>query len=189
MDFANLKSLTIPEGEVKEIYGGDVLLWKGVSYTNLLPLSTKADSNAIYGGDYDGNGVNDGYQKNTRIGSDGTDRTGATGIYATGYIPVKFGDVVYFENCQILKNATNNYVAFYGADKIPLKKGTTAIVRAITYVMESYWGGVFDENDYLTQIKMADSSNTFDISKVAFVRFAGNYLGADSIITVNEEIE
>ena len=35
MDFANLKSLSIPEGEAKEIYSGDVLLWKG-GYTNIL---------------------------------------------------------------------------------------------------------------------------------------------------------
>jgi hypothetical protein len=159
-----------------------------VEYTNQLPISTGTGT-AIYGGDYDGNGVNDGYQQNTRLGSDGTDRTGVAGIYATGYIPVKYGDMVYLKNCQMLKGATNNQVAFYGADKKILLRGTTGITRNITDLMVTYWGGAFDENNCLTQIKMADSSNAFDLSSVAFVRFGGNYLGADSIITVNEEIE
>lgn len=38
IDFSNLKSLTIPEGEVKKIECNGVVLWEAVSYTNLFDI-------------------------------------------------------------------------------------------------------------------------------------------------------
>ena len=53
MIFANVKSITIPEGNVKQIALGSTILWKAVEetsgYTNLLPSATDTDRKTIYG--------------------------------------------------------------------------------------------------------------------------------------------
>jgi hypothetical protein len=59
MDFANLKSLTIPEGEVAEITCNGVTLWKAITFTNQVPISTDTDGSIFNGrrNDYvEGNG-------------------------------------------------------------------------------------------------------------------------------------
>lgn len=143
-----------------------------VEIVNQIPLSTDA-SGAVY------NGV--GYQDGIRLGSDGADRTGAA-TDATGFIPITLGDKLYFKNCQIAQTGTgtddNNKICCYKADK-------------------SYLGAV-----YLHQAKVADNHNftkdennnltMFDTSGLAadaaFIRIAGNYIGADSVITKNQPI-
>lgn len=101
MDFANLKSLIIPEGEVKEIYSGDVLLWKG-GYTNLVPLSTEADGVTIYNG---GLGYKDGY----RIRSGGAEGAISVGS-CTGFIKATSGDVVRLSGYGIDDLSVNNAI-------------------------------------------------------------------------------
>ena len=64
MILANMKSLTIPEGKVKQISCNDNILWKVVedvveTIKNLLPTATNTDRKTIFGGDYNGDGVND----------------------------------------------------------------------------------------------------------------------------------
>ena len=152
------------------------------TYTNQVPISTDA-SDAIYGGDYNGDGVNDGYKTGTRLGSDGTDRSMAN-HYATGFISVAVGDKLYFENCQIdttvSTTSTYNEMCCYNADKELL----TPIVYLWSEANRSAHEFTVDENNYLVMI----DTKTFPIG-TAFVRISGAYIGADSIITVNEPIE
>ena len=149
---------------------------------NQIPISTD-NSGAIYGGDYNGDGIKDGYQKDTRLGSDGLDRTGATGKYATGFIPCTTDDTLYFKNCSIhvANGSTQTYqeLACYDASKTFINK------RYLDY--SSQMSGKdydVDSNNYLTRYNCADLwTNT------AFVRITGNYIGADSIITKNQPFE
>jgi predicted MPP superfamily phosphohydrolase len=145
---------------------------------NQIPISTDLNG-AIYGGDYDGDGVNDGYKQDTRIGSDGADRTGATGKCATGFIPITPGDILYFSNCELLKTETdiNNKIVCYNADK--------AYVGAVYMdtISPEYYTFTVDENNNLIML------NTTGIhAGTAYVRISANYIGADSIITINQEI-
>lgn len=145
---------------------------------NQIPISTDLNG-AIYGGDYDGDGVNDGYKIDTRLGSDGTDRTGATGKCATGFIPITAGDILYFSNCELVKTETytNNQIACYNADK------TYVGTIYMDTISPEYYTFTFDENNNLIML------NTTGIhAGTAYVRISANYIGADSIITINQEI-
>ena len=140
---------------------------------NQIPLSTDS-TGAIYNGT--------GYKENTRIGSDGTDRTGATGKYATGFIPVTVGDKLYFYNCEILQTGTGtdiyNHIVCYDSNKSRL--GAVYLQNDIS----SLHTFTKDENNNLT---MFDTSNLN--ASTAFVRIVGNYIGADSVITKNQPID
>lgn len=179
-DMTDPKSLYVLDGYIYayQYQEGETL----PNYINQIPISTDA-SGAIYGADYNKDGVNDGYQEGVRFGSSGTDKPN-TPTDATGFIPVKYKQTVYLANCQILKDATYNQFAVYKSDK-----STLIALRNITGVMETYWGGAFDSNNYLTQIKMCDESGAFDLSEAEYVRFTGNNIDANSIISVEKPIE
>lgn len=49
MNFANVKSITIPEGKVKKITAGGVVIWEAVSYTNLVPTAKYTDGTVLDG--------------------------------------------------------------------------------------------------------------------------------------------
>jgi hypothetical protein len=152
-----------------------------VLYTNQIPISTDT-AGAIYGGDYNGDGVNDGYKKDTRTGSDGNDRTGATGKYTTGFIPCTTADTLYFKNCQIkvLNGTASTYeeIVCYDSTKGYINK--RAVDLSVQMSGKDY---SVDNNNNLTRYNCADLwSNT------AFIRITGDYIGADSIIA-KEPIE
>jgi hypothetical protein len=146
-----------------------------ISYTNQLPLATDPNG-AIY------NGV--GYKDGVRVGSDGTDRTGAP-TDATGFIPCKEGDIIRFKNCQLIDSASYNGFVFYTKSKALI--GNNIGISSVTMQL---WGGVFDDNKNLTQVcTKLPASSSWDFSNLGFIRFYGNYIGADSIITINQEIK
>ena len=86
LDFAGVKSITIPEGKVKKITrkSDGFMLWKG-GYTNQVPLSTTEDGKTIYNGT--------GYKNGYRIRSGGLEAVTTAGS-CTGFIKVTAGDVV-----------------------------------------------------------------------------------------------
>lgn len=143
---------------------------EGPSYTNLLPLATGTDGSIFNG---------TGYKENTYIssGNEGT----RSGVYCSGFIPAKINDTIYFENCTIKAN-DNTRIAFYDKDMnfLALTKTTNT----------NYTGFTWDDNSNLTSISLknrcaGDGNN----EKIAYVRFCCDYIGADSIVTVNEVIE
>lgn len=143
-----------------------------VTYTNQIPISTDA-TGAIY------KGV--GYADSVRIGSDGTDRTDAP-VDATGFIPCTYGQKLYFENCQILNDGTSTYQHCVVYDSAKTYLGAINLGNART----EYLGFTVDENNCLTSLDTGTFIDTY--TDMGFVRFTGNYIGADSIITVNEPI-
>lgn len=124
MDFAGIKSLAIPEGSVKKITAGGVVLWeKPASYINLAePNDTNTTDWSIW-------------TNNARMGSDGGYRAYATSM-VTNYIEIKPGEA--------------NTFYFYGMD-IPESGFSTSLVgsgvqvavfaSAITGLNRSWKGG------------------------------------------------
>lgn len=185
MDFANLKSLTIPEGEVVSITVGGVEIWKS-GYTNLVPLSTEADGVTIYNG---GLGYKDGY----RVRSGGAEATqNQTAI--TGYIPFVKGDKLYIYPPFVGAN-TSNTVNFYDGDFNCLGQ------YASPGVYYGFCNSTFKPTD-VNGATMFDISNVTvsGVENIAYVRI-GNIIrdgdgfnaiiasGSQMIITKNEEIE
>lgn len=146
------------------------------SYTNLLPSATDTDG-SIY------NGV--GWEKGYRLGSDGAP-TGQNDSYLTGFIPVKFGDVVHLKNVKWQNGVTtglnsgNQRVSFYDANKIHLGQ-TNAIGLGGTL------SGVKDDNNIWTQFTVKNFSGV-TLDNAAYFRLNCAEISGDSIITVNEEI-
>lgn len=146
------------------------------SYTNLLPSAIDTDG-SIY------NGV--GWEKGYRLGSDGAP-TAQNDSYLTGFIPVKFGDVVHLKNVKWQNgvdtglNSGNQRVSFYDADKVHLGQ-TNAIGLGGTL------SGVKDENNIWTQFTVKNWSGV-DLGSAAYFRLNCAEISGDSIITVNEEI-
>ena len=146
------------------------------SYTNLLPSAIDTDG-SIY------NGV--GWEKGYRLGSDGAP-TGQNDSYLTGFIPVKFGDVVHLKNVKWQNGVTtgltskNQRVSFYDANKIHLGQ-TNAVGLGGTL------SGVKDANNIWTQFTVKNWSGV-DLGNAAYFRLNCAEISGDSIITVNEEI-
>lgn len=146
------------------------------NYTNLLPSAIDTDG-SIY------NGV--GWEKGYRLGSDGAP-TGQNDSYLTGFIPVKFGDVVHLKNVKWQNGVTtglnsgNQRVAFYDANKVHLGQ-TNAIGLGGTL------SGVKDDNNIWTQFTVKNWSGV-DLGNAAYFRLNCAEISGDSIITVNEEI-
>jgi hypothetical protein len=178
MDFANLKSLTIPEGEVKEIYSGDVLLWKG-GYTNLVPLSTEADDVTIYNGGL-------GYKNGERIRSGGALGSHG-GASHTGFIRAVGGDVVRLSGYDIKKGDTANAINVYNASHSNLGQ----ITPNSNWSYGIFEGGIHNWDDVILEksgVYYWVVPEGFDIE---YIRVTGytNADGSKMIVTVNEEIE
>jgi hypothetical protein len=188
MDFTNLKSLTIPEGEVKEIYNGDVLLWKS-GPTNLVPLSTTEDGKTIYNGGL-------GYKDGTRIRSGGAEADQAF-TTCTGFIPFVKGDKLYIYP-PFTGGNTWNTVNFYDSTHTNLGQVTDS---GAGYGICAGTPSAF-KTKVVNGVSVLDlSENTVSgVENVAYVRI-GNEIpgrsespllinsGAEMIITKNEEIE
>ena len=146
------------------------------SYTNLLPSATDTDG-SIY------NGV--GWEKGYRLGSDGAP-SAQNDSYLTGFIPVKFGDVVHLKNVKWQNGVTtglnsgNQRVSFYSADKVHLGQSNAIGLGGML-------AGVKDDNNIWTQFTAKNSSD-LTLDNVAYFRLCCAGISGDSIITVNEEI-
>lgn len=177
MDFANLKSLFIPEGEVVSITAGGVELWKG-GYTNLaepLPNNTTDTSKWV-----------NGY----RFGSSGTPSAEYAGTPSTlsNMIACKFGDIIRVKGTTLRTGSDRTVI--YANNNSTGDPGhftgyfnTNLIIGIITYL--EYLGL---ENGVYT-FRCYDGSNPGAHIITGF-RFAmpTPTNPEDVIITVNEEI-
>ena len=183
MDFTNLKSLTILEGEVAEISVGGVLLWKS-GYTNLVPLSTEIDGKTIFNS---GKGYRDGY----RLSSSGAEKTQSNTV-VTGFIPAKRGDVIR------MKGVTWGTTVSGGYSYIQTYNASGAVIHSVNrYMMETSNGvsnviGIDKSKSSIT----TDSNGvtTFnlvftDTTAFEYIRINATGKGADMVVTINEEIE
>lgn len=180
IDFSQLKSITIPEGEVAQITVNGEIVWKG-GHTNLVPLSTTEDGKTIYNG---GKGYKDGY----RVRSGGLE--GAMGSAScTGYIKAKAGDTVRWSGATLDGGGSDNAINVFDSSYTNL--GQIAQNSDPGY-------GIFAESAYLNYNwrSVMESANGVliwvvpPIANIAFFRLTGrtNGDGRNLIVTVNEEI-
>ena len=140
------------------------------SYTNQLPISTDADG-SIYN--------STGYKADTYISS-GAEKT-KSGYYTSGFIPMAVDDTLYFKNCTIPNNDQYQRFAFYDSSKTFLSgrlySPNTGSNNNVVWTS--------DESGNVISVTIQDAY----MNSVAYVRFCCSYLGADSVVTVNEPIE
>ena len=159
----------------------------GVAYTNLLPTATDTDGVTIYGGDYNGDGVNDGYKTGTRLsGSSGSTGTANENSHASGFITAEVGDTVRIKGAKGCAGTTPYAIAYdstytkTGYQSFNIKSGTA--------------GTVVDFSTTGTWYTLADDIITFTLTSDLFgsgitsFRINGHFT-ADTIITVNQEIK
>lgn len=178
IDFSNVKAITIPEGEVKQITCNGVVLWKG-GYTNQVPLSTESDGKTIYNG-------GKGYKNSYRIRSGGAEASQG-GCSCTGFIRAKGGDVVRLSGYDVKYNTTGNAINVSDANRNNLGQ----------IVANSGWSyGIFEGNTINWDDVLLEKTGVYywiipEGFNIAYIRVTG-YTGADGskmIVTINEEIE
>lgn len=177
MDFANLKSLTIPEGEVKEIYSGDVLLWKG-GYTNLVPLSTAEDGKTIYNGT--------GYKNGYRVRSGGAEAVSATAS-CTGFIKANAGDIIRLSGYNVKTASTANAINVFDGNRTNLGQivGNNANSYGCFQAKGENWDDVILEGNGVYYWIVPSG---YGIEYIRVTGYTKND-GSKMIVTINEEIE
>lgn len=126
MDFSNVKSVTIPEGEVKRIEANGVLLWKS-GYTNLvLTSTTDPGGTAIYNGT--------GWYDGMRWSSSGGKASSQPGGRLTGWMPFKPGATIRIKNFGLTRSGYVGgcYFVWYKSN------GTTSTVSPGNQSVDEY---------------------------------------------------
>jgi hypothetical protein len=195
--FSNLKSLTIPEGDVTKIESGGVVLWeKPASYKNWIKYAETANNANIYN-----NGL--GYQNNQAINKAGNVVLSTKyNSVTTGWMPFKITDVIRIKgvrwiDANVLNSAVEYFFALYKPDKT---------VPSYDYVINSkdvyngnadvlsQFSAVYDEKTGVTTFSFPDPTATtgairLAAQKAAWFRFNAYNSGENLIVTINEEIK
>lgn len=146
------------------------------SYINLLPSATDTDG-SIY------NGI--GYKVGLHLTSKGVAEEFA-GMYLTGFIPARFGDVVRLKNVTwqygVASGITSNSqrICFYDSSKTYIGLATGASLGGVL-------SGVKDDSNIWTEFTVMNSTS-LSLNNAAYFRICCAGITSESIITVNEEI-
>lgn len=118
-----------------------------------------------------------GYKENTRLSASGgyTEKT-QDGVDITGYIPVKFGDVLRFQNITIPQTSNGYDNEIYTFDSA---KNGTASGDITDFIGTGSWAAVW-ENGCLVQLTYGAAAG--------YCRMNATHIDSTSIITINEEI-
>lgn len=171
MDFSGFKRLIIDGIELKQLFINGIQVWKGVSYTNQIPISTDTD-----GSIYNGKGYRTGYY----------DNNGNVGLNTTtdlsGFIPCKIGDVVRLKNVKYDGSNSSARLTFYKPDKTYIGQVTSNS----SWIMNNIFKAETDASGNYVKITINSHTAT---TGCGFFRISANEINSSSIITVNEEIE
>lgn len=189
MDFSEIKSVTIPEGEVTKITSGSAVLWEAITFTNLVPTSIDTDG-SIY------NKV--GYKDNVRLSSSGSISGSAqSGSVTTGFMPFKYTDTIYMKGAQWLNASTNYgghfYFSVYNANRVFIENGYIASSSMSNANVYSQLTVTYDATTGITSFKIPNPDGTTGnfrkaAQKASYLRINAYGKGANLIITRNEEI-
>lgn len=158
----------------------------GVAYTNLLPKATDTDGVTIYGGDYNGDGVNDGYKTETRLsGSSGNTGASAAPMCVSGFIPAQNGDVIRIKNAYAVSGSTA-YVISYNAAKARINNQVISQASDLTWSDTTSWATVDKTDGNLLTFTLSSDNFGADIE---YIRFNADMTSGNTIITVNQEIK
>lgn len=188
MNFADYTHLDIPEGSVKTITrkSDGLVLWKA-GYTNQVPISTDTDGSIFNG---------TGYMDDTRLSSSGGISSSAqAGSVTTGFIPFPDGDatVIRMKGVEWWNTSQNYgghyYINFYDSDKSFLTYLSASEASTYAHVVTV----TRDENGVETVVWNQEYGTTNSLlqsvrNKAKYVRINAKGVGADMIVTINEEI-
>lgn len=192
IDFTGVKAITIPEGDVKQITrkSDGAVLWKAITFTNQVPISTDTDGSIFNG---------TGYIENRRLSSSGgLSGSAQNGSVTTGFIPFPNGDatIIRIKGVEFLNAHANHdghyYLYFYDAQKAKygdyhyLRSGDTASVSHIATITRDANGVetiAFNQQYGDTNMLLNGVRN-----QAKYFRITAYGKGADMIVTINEEI-
>ena len=171
MDFSQLKKLTIGGIELKQLFIDGIQIWKAISYINQIPVSTDA-SGAIYNGK--------GYKEKTYI-NNGVEGSNST-TDSTGFIPCKVGDIIRMKNMPFSSTVAQCRISFFKSDKTFIGQ----VLVSSSWYMDTKFIGVKDSNGNYTELTITNVSGI--TANCAFVRITAIDITADSVVTINQEI-
>ena len=181
MNFADVKKIVIPEGIVKKITCGGVVLWKG--FTNLV---AQAHFNNILFSivETSAPGYTEGYADGYRWSLSGAKlslhNNGKNVGRITGLIPYKAGKWRVKNICysnEVESTGANNYSGVYGYTIVIYKDGSVQGVNT-----------AYQENAEINRETSLIIFNFPENDNVEFVFFCGFKHNAPPIVTVDEEI-
>lgn len=153
---------------------GDIVI-TAVGITNLLPKATIGySSTEIYGNDYTGDGIADGFKKDYRCNSSCAE-TAVNDMCLTGFMPCKPGDIIRIKNAQFASNGgySSPYLLIFN------DKGSSATTNAGH--MQT-----LTSPDSTTEPSIMRFTPTSTAAKC--FRCSFGIIDTNTIITVNEEI-
>lgn len=157
---------------------GDLILAESEPETevviNQITISTDESGNLFN----DGKGYKSGYRLSLSSGNESAEAD----YEVTGFIPVKYNDIIRIKNIDISQHDWIN-VVFYNADKTKLS--TSGISGTQLYHMFVTNG---TESDGVYEAKLSGDIHNSITSEVAYIRVGSQSITDESIITVNQEI-
>lgn len=150
----------------------------GPAYINQIPISTDTSGNLFVGTNGE-KGYKTGYRFSLTAGSEKVE----AGYKVTGFIPVKYGDVVRIKNIDTTNENSTNIVCF-DSNKQPINGGTTTYGTSLYNAFVT--NGTESNGAYKATLN-TDNHNSF-ASNLAFIRIGSKSITDESIVTVNQEI-
>lgn len=145
-----------------------------VVYTNQIPISTDANGNVL--------GIKSGYRMSLSSGNE----TAASGYSCTGFIPAKTDDVLRIKGIDLTdENATN--IIGYDSEKKPFRGGAVLLGNYGTSLYNLFVTNGTKNGDVYTATLLGTLANAFNTG-LAYIRIGSKSITADSILTVNQEI-
>lgn len=125
-----------------------------------------------------------GYTENTRLSLSGGNTTTASGYECSGFIPAKYGDVLYIENVDLTdENATN--IIFYDEAKQPVKTNTTKNSHGAKLSYLFIGRGTQTGNGYSATLLAHGASIDALTNNFNYIRIGSKSITTDSVLNVN----
>lgn len=185
MDFRNIKKLNIGGVELKQLFIGGTQVWKAITFTNQVPISTDTDGSIF-------NGV--GYKENVRLSSSGGISSSAqNGSVTTGFIPW-YGDTTYLRMQGVeWKNSSANYGGHYYINAYDANKKFLTYLSAAEAPNYTHVVTVTRDSNGIETVKFSETYGTSNtmlqyFRAAKYIRINAYGKGANFVVTINEEI-
>ena len=161
----------------------------GPAYINMLPSATDENRITLYGEDYNGDSINDGYLTGYRLSSSGTNSK-LDGACVSGFIAAKPGDVIRIKGTTPITAASDCYIITYKSDNTKvvhkaLPKATGNADWSTTANNNATYSSYYNYTDGVITITLiSDFGTDFDA-----IRFSAGTIDGNTIVTVNQEIK
>lgn len=186
IDFAKIKKLTIGGVELKQLFINGIQVWKAITFTNQVPISTDTDGSIFN---------KTGYKDNVRLSSSGSVSSSAqNGSVTTGFIPW-YGDTTYLRMKGVHWVDVYDYVSsgHYYINCYDTNKKYLGLLSVASYPDSTHIVTVTRDANGVETVKFSETYGTTNTTlqafrKASFIRITAHGKGADMIVTLNEEI-